>query len=202
LRDAVTELHRRNPDTFVMISVGGATYFNWASFNPQAVAAFASDMGLDGVDLDYEPGDASVHCTQSNAKVTCLSDGPFVDLVDKMRAALPRPKKLSMAAWSVGAFGEDAWVNAQPPSEFRGMALAVLRSKAGPALDWLNVMSFDAGPMFNPVEALTAYQNYFCGPVHIGVEVPPEAWGGHVYTLTGRRRAHPKRRRDDDVGAS
>ena len=184
LRDAIAELHRRNPDTLVMISVGGATYFNWSAFNPTAVAAFVADMGLDGVDLDYEPGDASVHCTQAMGKVSCLSDQPFVDLVTKMRAAMPRPKRLSIAAWSVGAYGEDRWIDAQPPSEFRGMALALLRSSAGSALDWINVMSFDAGPTYKPAEALEAYQNYFCGPVLMGVEVPPEAWGGHVYTLT------------------
>ena len=183
LRDAITELHRKNPDTKVMISVGGATYFNWTGFNPDAIAAFVGDMGFDGVDLDYEPGDASVHCTQSMGKVTCLSDKTFVDLVNRMRTALPRPKLLSIAAWSVGAFGEDKWVDAQPPSAFRGMALALLRSSSGPLLDWVNVMSFDAGPTYNPVEALEAYQNYFCGPVLMGVEVPPEAWGGHVYTI-------------------
>jgi chitinase len=184
MRDAIAELHRNNPETLVMISVGGATYFNWGAFNPETVAAFVGDMGLDGVDLDFEPGDASVHCTQSMGKMSCLSDKTFVDIVARMRAAMPRPKRLSMAAWSVGAFGEDRWIDAQPPSEFRGMALALLRSSAAPALDWVNVMSFDAGPTYNPVEALSAYQNYFCGPVHMGVEVPPEAWGGHVYTLT------------------
>jgi chitinase len=181
--DAIAELHRRNPETQVMISVGGATYFNWTAFDPVAIAAFAGDMGFDGVDLDYEPGDASVHCTQSVGKVTCLSDKPFVDLVTRMRAALPRPKLLSIAAWSVGAYGEDQWVNAQPPSEFRGMALALLRSTSGPLLDRVNVMSFDAGATYDPAEALAAYQNYFCGPVLMGVEVPPEAWGGHVYAL-------------------
>jgi chitinase len=184
LREAIAELHRRNPETQVMISVGGATYFNWTAFGPDAVAAFVTDMGFDGVDLDYEPGDASVHCTQSMSKVNCLSDKTFIDLVTRMRTALPRPKLLSIAAWSVGAFGEDQWVNAQPPSEFRGMALALLRSSAGRLLDRVNVMSFDAGPMYSPAEALAAYQNYFCGPVLMGVEVPPEAWGGHVYTLT------------------
>jgi chitinase len=183
LRDAITELHRKNPDTKVMISVGGATYFNWATFNPGAIAAFVNDMGFDGVDLDYEPGDASVHCTQTMGKVSCLSDKTFVDLITRMRASLPRPKLLSIAAWSVGAFGEDKWVDAQPPSAFRGMALALLRSSAGPLLDWVNVMSFDAGPTYNPVEALEAYQHYFCGQVLMGVEVPPEAWGGHVYTI-------------------
>jgi chitinase len=183
LRDAITELHRKNPETRVMISVGGATYFNWTGFNPEAIAAFVNDMGFDGIDLDYEPGDGAVNCTQSMGKVSCLSDKTFVDLVTRMRAALPRPKLFSIAAWSVGAFGEDGWVDAQPPSAFRGMALALLRSNAGPLLDWVNVMSFDAGPTYNPVEALESYQHYFCGPVLMGVEVPPEAWGGHVYTI-------------------
>ena len=87
------------------------------------------------------------------------------------------------------------------------MALALLRSSAGPLLDWVNVMSFDAGPTYKPVEALEAYQNYFCGPVLMGVEVPPEAWGGHVYTIPEVRALADgvigqQRRGHDDVGAS
>lgn len=35
----------------------------------------------------------------------------------------------------------------------------------------------------NPQEALDAYRSLFAGPVLMGVEVPPEAWGGNVITL-------------------
>ena len=50
-------------------------------------------------------------------------------------------------------------------------------------IDQLNVMSYDASPEYDPQSALAAYQNYFKGKVVMGVEVPPEAWGGHVYTI-------------------
>lgn len=33
------------------------------------------------------------------------------------------------------------------------------------------------------MQALEAYQHYFKGRIAMGVEVPPEAWGGHVYTI-------------------
>jgi hypothetical protein len=63
------------------------------------------------------------------------------------------------------------------------MALALLDQARVPLLD--RVTSCRSMPVpYNPAEALAAYQNYFCGPVLMGVEVPPEAWGGHVYTLT------------------
>jgi chitinase len=50
-------------------------------------------------------------------------------------------------------------------------------------IDQLHIMSFNGGSTYNPQEALAAYQNYFKGQVVIGVKVPPEDWGGHVYTL-------------------
>jgi hypothetical protein len=31
--------------------------------------------------------------------------------------------------------------------------------------------------------AFRAYRKYFSGPLMLGVEVPPEAWGGHMITL-------------------
>ena len=33
------------------------------------------------------------------------------------------------------------------------------------------------------IRKYAAYQYYFKGPIAMGVEVPPEAWGGHVYTI-------------------
>lgn len=181
LRDAIAALHQRQPQTRVLVSVGGATYPNWSSFNPSAVAAFVRDFGLDGVDLDYEPSNPA--CSSNGSTVSCPSDGEYVGVVNAMRAALPRPKWVSIAAWSVGAYGEGAWANAPPQgSAYMGLSLAVLK-QAGGALDLVNVMSYDASPAYDPIQALAAYQHYFSGRIAMGIEVPPEAWGGHVETL-------------------
>ena len=63
-----------------------------------------------------------------------------------------------------------------------------MMNAVGSNLDQLNVMSYDAGTTYNPVEALEAYSYYFSGPVTLGVEVPPEAWGGSVLTLEALNR--------------
>jgi chitinase len=119
-----------------------------------------------------------------NGSVACPSDAEFVAVIQAMRAALPRPKLLSIAAWSVGAYGEGQWANALPTgSAYTGIALAVLKNAAASAaLDFINVMSYDAGPTYDPKVALAAYQHYFKGKIAMGIEVPPEAWGGHVET--------------------
>ncbi len=180
LKDAVTALHQKNPGTRVMLSVGGATFPNFGAFNAGTIASFVKDFGLDGVDIDYEPANPS--CTAPGGTVTCPSDAEYVSVVKSMRAALPSPYWISIAAWSVGAYGEGAWANAPPSSAFAGISLAVLK-QASSSLDLVNVMSYDASPAFDPVEALHAYQHYFTGRVAMGVEVPPEAWGGHLETV-------------------
>jgi len=181
LRDAVKALHAAHPGTRVLVSVGGATYPSWSSFNPSSVAAFVNDFGLDGVDLDYEPSNAA--CASNGSSVSCPSDGEYVSVVNRMRAALPRPKWVTIAGWSVGAYGEGAWASAPPQgSAYSGLTLAVLK-QAGSALDLVNVMSYDASPAFNPEQALAAYRHYFSGRIAMGIETPPEAWGGHVETI-------------------
>jgi chitinase len=181
LKDAVAALHQNSPGTRVLLSVGGATYTDWGSFNAGAVAAFVNDFGLDGVDIDYEP--ASPNCTNAGGQVTCTSDAEYVGVVQSMRAALPSPRWLSIAAFSVGAYGEDQWASAPPSgSAYMGLALAVLK-QAGSAIDLVNVMSYDASDAYDPVQALHAYQHYYPGRVAMGIEVPPESWGGHVETI-------------------
>ena len=180
LKAAVAALHQKNPGTKVMLSVGGATFPSFASFNTGAIASFVEDFGLDGVDIDYEPADPG--CTAPGGTVSCPSDAEYVSVVKSMRAALPAPYWISIAAWSVGAYGEGAWANAPPSSAFAGISLAVLKQAAS-SLDLVNVMSYDASPAFDPVQALHAYQHYFSGRIAMGIEVPPEAWGGHIETI-------------------
>ena len=180
LKAAVAALHKKNPGTRVMLSVGGATFPNFGSFDAGPIAAFVKDFGLDGVDIDYEPANPS--CSSSGGKVSCPSDAEYIGVIKSMRAALPAPYWISTAAWSVGAYGEGAWANSPPSSAYAGISINMLK-QAGSALDLVNVMSYDASPAFNPIEALKAYQHYYAGRIAMGIEVPPEAWGGHVYTI-------------------
>ncbi|MFO0590150.1 MAG: glycosyl hydrolase family 18 protein [Polyangiaceae bacterium] len=180
LKAAVAALHQNHPGTKVMLSVGGATYTGWGGFNAGAIAAFVKDFGLDGADIDYEP--ASPACAASGGVVSCPSDAEYVGVVNAMRAALPSPYWISIAGFSVGAYGEGQWASAPPSSSYAGLSLAVLK-QAGSKLDLVNVMSYDAGPSYNPVQALAAYQHYFAGKITMGIEVPPEAWGGHIETI-------------------
>jgi chitinase len=180
LKAAIAALHKNNPGTRVMISVGGATFPSFSSFNAGTIASFVKDFGFDGVDIDYEPSNAD--CSNAGGAVACPSDDEYVSVVKSMRAALPSPYWISIAAWSVGAYGEGAWANAPPESLYKGLTLAVLK-QASTALDLVNVMSYDASPAFDPVEALKAYQHYYPGKIAMGIEVPPEAWGGHIETV-------------------
>ena len=153
---------------------------NFGGFKADTVASFVKDFGLDGVDIDYEP--ASANCSNAGGAVSCPSDAEYVSVVESMRAALPSPYWISIAAWSVGAYGEGAWASAPPESLSKGLTLAVLK-QASSALDLVNVMSYDASPAFDPLEALKAYQHYYSGKIAMGIEVPPEAWGGHLETV-------------------
>ncbi|NNM59671.1 MAG: glycoside hydrolase family 18 protein, partial [Legionellales bacterium] len=180
LKDAVNALKTANPNVKIILSVGGATYPNWDSLNTQAIVDIVKDFGLDGVDIDYEvdPG-----CSVGTDKlVHCTIDQKYAAIVTALRQALPRPYQVTIAGWSTGAYGEDQWVNAPPGGSHTGEMLPLLRTN-GQDLDMINVMSYDAGTSFDPNEALAAYQHYFNGAVAMGIEVPPEAWGGHVYTL-------------------
>ncbi|BAY29084.1 glycoside hydrolase family protein [Nostoc carneum NIES-2107] len=179
LRDAIALLKERNPSTKVLVSVGGGNeeYKNFAQLNPTAIANIVKDFGFDGVDIDYEP---------KNATRKEFSD-LMSKVVSEIRQALPRPYLVTFAAWSIGAYGEDDWADATPQNSRTGLMLDFLRSCEAKMIDQLHVMSFNGGQTYDPQEALKAYQNYFKGRVVMGVQVPPEDWGDNNYTLTKAR---------------
>lgn len=181
VKDAIALLKKRNGNTKVLVAVGGQSYTNFAQINPQIIANIVEDFGFDGVDVDYESN--NVKCSSSNGQVSCTSDAEFRRVVRQIRQVLPKPYLVTAAVWSIGAYGEGQWANAQPQGEKTGMTLNLLRSPESKMIDQLHIMSYDAGITYNPQEALAAYQNYFKGKVVMGLEVPPEAWGGNVYTL-------------------
>jgi hypothetical protein len=152
----------------VMLSVGGATY-PFDVFNAESVASLCDDLGCDGVDIDWE--DPAGFAGASKL-------GP---IINKMRKALPT-KLISLAGFSVGAYGQGKFMNSLPGSSNTGMNVDGLKSN-GFQLDFICIMSYDAGPTYNALEAFDAFSSIYSGPLLIGEEIPPEAWGGHVITL-------------------
>jgi chitinase len=54
----------------------------------------------------------------------------------------------------------------------------------GNQLDMVNIMSYDAGITYDPKQAFSAYSSlYDASKLTMGLEVAPEAWGGHVISL-------------------
>ena len=191
VRAAVRSLKTTNPGTRVLLAVGGATYTNFARLNMQCVVDLVADLGLDGADIDYEP--ASPACQRlGGGGVRCATDAESVDVVAKFRAAMPKGRYiLSTASWHVGCYGAGAWTSAQPTfSQYFGVNLAMARSAAGQSLDLINIMAYDAGGPQSPANSPTGFSwresflstraAWPSAAVALGVEVPPEAWGGFV----------------------
>lgn len=177
-------LRARNPGIKILVSVGGEQYANWARFDPRAVRRFVEDFALDGVDLDFEPSEAN--CRSVSGRVSCDSDSMLREIVEAARAALPRPITVWLTATNTGAYGEGAWRHAGPTgSATYGAFLSLLRDAGRKALlDGISVMAYDAGQAYKPLEAYAAYRSYFAGPILLGFTSPPEAWGGHVSSVS------------------
>lgn len=188
VRDAIKALKAARPNTRVLLAVGGATYTNFAGLNTQCIKDLVTDFGFDGVDLDYEPSNPA--CASAGGAVSCRTDAESVAVTAALRTALPKGQYLlSTASWHMGVFGEGAWAGEQPAdSVYKGVNLAMAKSPAGQQLDLVSIMAYDAGNPsntgFNPLHAFDAHRHYWPNAaVALGVEVPPEAWGGNVVTL-------------------
>jgi chitinase len=179
---SIQKLRRRNPHVKILVSIGGESYTAWQRLDAKAIAGFVKTLGLDGIDIDFEP--LSPNCHAVGARITCDTDPLLTRVVASLRAALPRPLVLSLSVVNVGAYGEKAWRNSKPVgSESYGLDLAVLRDPSFAAqIDLISIMAYDAGPSYRPDEALAAIRSYFEGPILVGFTPPPEAWGGHRYS--------------------
>lgn len=172
LKGAVALLRQRQPGTRIILSVGGSAYPAWHRLNADAVARLVGDVGLDGIDIDFEPAEPG--CRTEGGRIRCASDRDFADIVSRLRRVLPRPAIIAVAGWSVAAFGEGAWIDAQPRSRYSGMMLNLLRGPAAADIDLVSIMAYEAGPSFKPWEAFQAYRAVWRGPLALGFHVPPQ----------------------------
>lgn len=188
LKQAITELHRRHPAVKVLVAVGGWNHFGWDARDFAALARLVKDLGADGVDLDYETPDPGCARTAQN-QIACADDTRSVAILRDLRHALPRPYTLTVAGWSVGAYGEGAFAAAEPRNgPFVGMMLAMLRSPEARGIDLVSVMAYDAGPTFRPEQAFRAYRALWKGPLALGFQVLPSEAGGPRTTIEGTAR--------------
>lgn len=154
----------KDRDVCVMLAVGGASYSFNVKSSVQNVVDLAVDLGVNGIDIDWEPADGAV------------KDSEFTTLIQQYRKASPSHFKISAACFSTGAYGKNG-------DQFQGMNIKGL-VEAGSSLDWLNIMAYDAGPpppngAFDPIGSLLAYRIYYPGPLLLGFEPGQMGWGGH-----------------------
>lgn len=62
----------------------------------------------------------SVSCSHPNNVPSCNTDSQFTSAITSLRGAIPRPLVLSLAAYSIGAYGWGPYANAQPVGSHTG----------------------------------------------------------------------------------
>jgi hypothetical protein len=191
IRAAIDVLHQRNMK--VVLAVGGATYGNWGPLAAEgqrgsgpmisALARFITEMGFDGLDVDYE-ADADVDRYAGAIKAL----GAARDLAGGGRL-------LTAATWSTGADctaqtgGDAACTNKQSywsGSAGRERLLVRKYPTVAVLLDMVNVMSYDARyEHYDGVIAYAQYRGLFAARtvVSIGLEGAPEGWSGGLLVV-------------------
>jgi endoglucanase len=207
---AIRLLH--NAGRRVLLAVGGATYNSWSglaaeAFQPNgtttapiraALAQIMVDLKLDGLDVDYEVSGADT-TTVSNYAGAILNMRLAVDLATQIDG---RPRQLAVAAWSTGADYTAAVRNPANLSQvsYWGGSAGRERLTFGTTMtqgvyagytiaslpDVVNIMSYDAGYQhYDPAVAYDQYRALVPATtiVSIGLEIPPEAWGGAILVV-------------------
>jgi hypothetical protein len=185
--------------TKVVLAVGGATFLTWGPLAAEAdkpgkitagLAKFVADMGLDGIDVDYETdGAGPQQIAEYRGAIRTLSN------------ATGPGKMLSLAAWSTGADCSKATGTA-PCGGRTGVwdgrtgreRLVFADSGLFAKLSMINVMSYDAGvDEFDPVAAWSLYRTLVPASVtlNIGFEIAPEGWGPARLVATNEKAVCP-----------
>jgi hypothetical protein len=196
----------------VVLSVGGATYSNWGALASEAgkpmgsstaptktaLAQFLVDMKIDGLDVDYEiDGATAANITQYAQAIAAMRES-----VDAATVQDGRSRLLALAGWSTGAD-----YTAQSPNPTNSAMISYWGGSAGrermtfnsqvasgtyagksvgSLLNVVNVMAYDAG--YQHYDENLAYDQYrqMLPPsvtVSVGLEIPPESWGGAVLLI-------------------
>ena len=197
----------------VVLSVGGATYnAGWGTLAAEAgkplgtataptktaLAQFLVDLKIDGLDVDYEiDGTSAANITQYAQAIQAMREA-----VDAATAQDGRTHLLALAGWSTGA---DYTAQAPNPNNSAMVSYwggsagrermtfstqvssgAYPGKSVGSLLNVVNVMAYDAG--YQHYDENLAYDQYrqllpSSVTVSMGLEIPPESWGGAVLLI-------------------
>ena len=150
----------KSKGVIVMLSVGGGSYWSESkNCNVNDWARLANDLGCDGIDIDWE--------------VSASKDYELTDAIKRLKSLYFG--KISFAGFSTGAYGK------RDGDQYMGMNIDAMVNVGG-FVDWINIMTYDAGPTFDPLGALDCYRIYYPGPLNIGYEVGVQSWGGYLLT--------------------
>lgn len=174
--------------TEVFVSVGGWAYSQgsqWAGFRPANVVDLALDLGASGIDIDWEADGNS--CNKLTAdQFSCTKDSEIIGIITSLYNEIRSRGvnlKISIAGWSTGAYyvkgtpfeeGKVQW-----GSPFGGTMYRVVKDH-GDKIDFINLMSYDAGEYYDPREGYESYRAIYNGPINMGMEIAPEGSGGAV----------------------
>lgn len=177
--------------TQVWLSVGGWSYSQgsqWASFNAARVVDLAEDLGVSGIDIDWESSGSS--CNKlSAAQFSCSKDAEIAGIITSLHGTLQNRGLnlgISIAGWSTGAYyvqgtpfeeGKVQW-----GSPFGGTMYSVVKNH-GSKLRHINLMSYDGGEYYDPREGYESYRAIYSGPIAMGLEIAPEGSGGATLKL-------------------
>ena len=150
----------------MVLSVGGATY-PYSSFtvaNATSIVDLALDLECTGIDIDWEPAGGASDASQLSG------------IIDTF-ASVNKGLTLSLASFSVGCYGYGDFVDSTPASSNTGMDYPGIVA-SGKNLNWINLMSYDASSAYDPIEGFKSIRAIYNGPILIGIENAPQAWGG------------------------
>lgn len=139
----------------VFLAVGGGSYWSERkNVNHQAIVDLCDDLNCDGIDIDWEVG--------------IDDDSSPVDVIKNLNRLTP--KLISFTCFSTGAF--------LPTSndKFSGMNVKALKECSN-IIDQVNVMAYDAGKTYSPLNAFKAYRSLYPGIINIGFEIGKQGWG-------------------------
>jgi chitinase len=189
LRNEIAALKARGTQVFV--SIGGWSYSqgsSWSNFNPARVVDLVQDLGASGVDVDWEFSSSTCNKLDA-ASFSCTTDGQISSIISGLYNEIHSRGaniKISIAGWSTGAY----YVKGTPFEEglvqwgspFGGVMYNVVK-KQGNQIDFINLMSYDAGAYYDPREGYLSYRAIYNGPINMGMEIAPEGAGGSTLTI-------------------
>lgn len=189
LKNRIKQLQDRG--TNVWISIGGWLYSQsnaWESFSAKHVVDLAVDLGVSGVDIDWEPTNST--CNKETADTfACTKDSEIIGIITTLYDEIHSRNLslgISIAAWSTGAY----YVKDTPFEEGKvitgspyGGTLYRLVKDHGEKLSFINIMTYDGGKTYDPREGYASYRAIFDGVINLGFEIGPEGAGDAILNL-------------------